>query len=159
MGHLANILDFHGVRRRKLPSVAFATPHLGYSDLARLIPGASDSVSSPSNSRPILKTVATHFLPRFCHRLDASMLAPAMLDLALITLVFSLQACALGAKSLHSAILCIYVLGFLVFAIEEDLYLSQKTTLSENAASCWAVAWATLFAGMLLGSSPARGLV
>ena len=159
MGHLANILDFQAVRRRKLPSVAFATPHLGYSDLARLIPGASDSVSSPSNSRPIPRTVATHFLPRFCHRFDAGMLAPAMLDLALITLIFSLQAWALGSKSLHSAILCIYVLGFLVFAIEEDLYLSHKTTLSENAASCWAVAWATLFAGMLLGSSPAHGLV
>jgi exopolysaccharide biosynthesis polyprenyl glycosylphosphotransferase len=87
------------------------------------------------------------------------MLAPAMLDLAVVTLIFSLQAWALGPKSLHSALLCIYVLGFLVFAIEEDLYVSQKTILSETAATCRAVAWPTIFAGMFLGWSPASGIL
>jgi hypothetical protein len=46
MGHLANILDFQTVRRRKLASAAFAAPHVGYSDVARLILGVSDSASS-----------------------------------------------------------------------------------------------------------------
>jgi exopolysaccharide biosynthesis polyprenyl glycosylphosphotransferase len=159
MGHVANILDFQAVRRPKLASVAFAAPHVGYSDLERLIPGASDSVPSASTSRPVLRKVAMHILPRFCHRFDARMLAPAMLDLAVVTLVFSLQAWALGPKSLHSALLCIYVLGFLVFAIEEDLYVAQKTILSETAATCRAVAWPTVFAGMFLGWSPASGML
>jgi exopolysaccharide biosynthesis polyprenyl glycosylphosphotransferase len=159
MGHVANILDFQAVRRPKLASVAFAAPHVGYSDLERLIPGASDSVPSTSTSRSVLRKVATHILPRFCHRFDARMLAPAMLDLAVVTLIFSLQAWALGPKSLHSALLCIYVLGFLVFAIEEDLYVSQKTILSETAATCRAVAWPTIFAGMFLGWSPASGIL
>jgi exopolysaccharide biosynthesis polyprenyl glycosylphosphotransferase len=157
MGQVANILDFRAVRRAKLASVAFAAPHVGYSELARLIPGASDSAPSTSHSRPILRTVAMHILPRFCHRFDARMLAPAMLDLALVTLVFSLQAWALGSKSLHSDLFCIYALGFLVFAIDEDLYLSQQPALSENAAACRAIAWATLFAGLFLVWSPARG--
>src|SRR5438270_290889 len=133
MGHLANSLDFHAVRRPKLASVAFTAPHVGYSELARLIPGASDGAPAPLNVRPILKTVATHFLPRFCHRFDASMLAPAMLDLALIILVSSLGTWVLGSQSLHLASLAVYGLSFLVFAIEEDLYLSQKTAMSENA--------------------------
>ena len=85
------------------------------------------------------------------------MLAPAVLDTALIILAFSLETWALGWQSLHSAILCIYLLSFLAFAIEEDLYLSQKTALSENAAACRAVAWATFFADLCLGWSPARG--
>jgi exopolysaccharide biosynthesis polyprenyl glycosylphosphotransferase len=157
MGHVANILDFHAVRRPKLASVAFAAPHVGYSDLERLIPGTSDSVPSASTSRSILKAIAMHILPRFCHRFDASMLAPAMFDLAVVTLVFSLQAWAMGPKSLHSALLCIYLSAFLAFAIEEDLYVGQKTTLWETAATCRAVAWPTVFAGMFLGSSPAHG--
>ncbi len=150
MRELANILDFQAVRRPKVPSAAFAAPHVGYSDLARLIPGASDSVTPASTSRPILRTVATHILPRFCHKFDARMLAPATFDLALITLVFALEAWVLGSKSLHSAIFCIYVLSFLVFAIEEDLYLPRKTSLPENAAACRAVAWATLLAAFFL---------
>jgi hypothetical protein len=145
MGHLANILDFQAVRRPKLASAAFAAPHIGYSDLARLIPGASNSVRSASTSPPILKTVAMHILPRFCHKFDAGMLAPAMLDLALITLVFAFEPLVLGSRSLHQVALCVYVLSFLFFALEEDLYLSRKTALSENAAACRAVAWATLF--------------
>jgi exopolysaccharide biosynthesis polyprenyl glycosylphosphotransferase len=157
MGHVANILDFQAVRRRKLPSVAFVAPHLGSSDLARLIPGASDSAPSPSNSRPILKTLAMHILPRFCLRFDARMLAPAMLDLALIILVSWLETWVLGSRSLHFASLAVYGLSFLVFAIEEDLYLSRKTAMSENAAVCRAVSWATVFAGMFLGWSPACG--
>jgi exopolysaccharide biosynthesis polyprenyl glycosylphosphotransferase len=157
MGHVANILDFQAVRRPKLASVSFAAPHVGYSDLERLIPGSSDSVPSASTSRPILRAVAMHILPRFCHRFDARMLAPAMLDFAVVTLVFSLQSWAMGPKSLHSALLCIYVLGFFVFAIEEDLYVAHRTILSETAATCRAVAWPTVFAGILLGWSAVRG--
>jgi exopolysaccharide biosynthesis polyprenyl glycosylphosphotransferase len=157
MGHLANILDFQAVRRPKLASVAFAAPHVGYSDLERLIPGVSDSASSASNSRPILKTVAMLFLPRFCHRFHARMLATAMLDVALITLLFPLESWAAGPKSLPSAILCIYVLSFLVFAIQEDLYFLQKTELLETAAACRAIAWATLFTVICLRWSSASG--
>jgi exopolysaccharide biosynthesis polyprenyl glycosylphosphotransferase len=155
MGHLANILDFQVVRRPKLASVAFPAPHIGYSALARLIPGASCSVPSDLSSRSILRTVAIHILPRFCRKFDARMVPPAMLDLALITLVFALGASVLGSKSIHSAILCVYLVSFVIFAIEEDLYVSQKTTLSENAAACRAVAWATLFATLFLGWRPA----
>jgi exopolysaccharide biosynthesis polyprenyl glycosylphosphotransferase len=157
MGHVANILDFHPGRRPKLASAALAAPHVGYSDLERLIPGVSDSAPSASNSRPILKTIAMFFLPRFWRRFDARMLAPAMLDLSLVTLLFSLQAWALGSKSLPPSILYIYALCFLVFAIQEDLYVSLKTALSENAAACRTIAWATLFTGVCLGWSPARG--
>jgi exopolysaccharide biosynthesis polyprenyl glycosylphosphotransferase len=156
MGHLANILDFQAVRRPKAPSAAFAAPHVGYSDLARLIPGAADSVPSASTSQPILRAVAMHILPRFCHRFEARMLPPAMLDMALITLIFVLQVGTLGSNSLHPAVFCIYVLNFLVFAIEEDLYV-LKTALSENAAACRAVAWATLFAGLFLKWPAAQG--
>ena len=79
-----------------------------------------------------------------------------MLDLALVTLVLLLQAWIMGSKSLHSATLCIYVLSFLVFAVEEDLYLSHKSALAESAAACRAIAWATLFAGVFLRSSSAN---
>jgi exopolysaccharide biosynthesis polyprenyl glycosylphosphotransferase len=85
------------------------------------------------------------------------MLASAMLDMALMTLVFFLEAWALGSKSLHSSVLCVYLLSFLVFAIQEDLYLLHKTSLPENAAACRAIAWATLFAGLFLRWSPADG--
>lgn len=84
------------------------------------------------------------------------MLAPAMLDLVLITLIFSLQAWMMGSKSLNSAILFIYILSFLVFAVEEDLYLPHKTRLPECAAACRAIAWATLFAGVFLMRAPGR---
>ena len=157
MGHLANILDFQAVRRPKVASAGFAAPHVGYSDLARLIPGESHSAASASTSRPILGTIATYFLPRFCQRFDSRMLAPAMLDLAIVTLVFSLQAWALGPKSLHPTILCIYVLTFLLSAVDEDLYLSHKTSLPEAAAACRAVAWATFFASTFLSWSSVRG--
>jgi len=157
MGHLANILDFQAVRRPKLASAAFVAPEVDYCDLARLIPGASNSVPSASTSRPVLRTVAMHILPRFCHKFDASMLAPAMLDLALITLVFAFEAWVLGSRSLHQVALCVYVLSFLFFAVEEDLYLSRKTALSENAAVCRAVVWATFLAGLFLRWSPVRG--
>ncbi|MGH9514930.1 MAG: sugar transferase [Terriglobales bacterium] len=80
-----------------------------------------------------------------------------MLDLVLVTLVFSLQAWMMGSRSLHSAILCIFILSFLVFGIEEDLYLSHKTSLPEITAACRVIAWATLFAGVFLRLSPARG--
>lgn len=82
------------------------------------------------------------------------MLAAAMLDVALITLVFCLEAWSLGLKSLHPVVLGIYVLSFVVFAIEEDLYVSHKTSLSETAAACRAIAWASLFAGVSLRWSP-----
>jgi exopolysaccharide biosynthesis polyprenyl glycosylphosphotransferase len=157
MAHVANILDFPPVRRPKLSSATFAAPNVGYSDLARLIPGASDSVPSASPTRPILVTIAMDSLPRFCHRFEARMLAPAMLDVALITLFFALETGALGPKSLHPVVLAVYVLSFLVFAIEEDLYLFHKTSLPENAAACRVVAWATLFASFFLRWSPEHG--
>jgi exopolysaccharide biosynthesis polyprenyl glycosylphosphotransferase len=157
MEHLANILDFQAVRRPKLASAAFAAPHVGYSDLARLIPGVSDSALSASTSRPMFRTVTMDFLPRFCHRFGARMLAPAMLDVALIAFVFALETWALRSKSLHLAALAIYLASFLIFAIEEDLYLSHKTSLPENAAACRAVTWATLFASVFLKWSSGRG--
>jgi exopolysaccharide biosynthesis polyprenyl glycosylphosphotransferase len=157
MAHVANILDFPPVRRPKLSSATYAAPHGDYSDLARLIPGASDSVPSASPTRPILVTIAMHSLPRFCHRFEARMLAPAMLDVVLITFLFALENGALGPKSFHPVVLVVYVLSFLVFAIEEDLYLFHKTSLQENAAACRAVAWATLFASFFLRWSPEHG--
>jgi exopolysaccharide biosynthesis polyprenyl glycosylphosphotransferase len=98
-------------------------------------------------------------LPRFCTRFDARLLPPAALDLTLISLIFALEAWALGSRSFHSAMVCAYGLSFFVFAIEEDLYLSQKTALSENAAACRAVLWATFVAGIFLRLSPERGSV
>lgn len=157
MGHLANILDFRAVRRPKVMSAAFAPAHVGYSDLARLIPGESNSAPTASTSRPILGTIAMYFLPRACHRFEADMLAPALLDLAVITLIFSLQAWALGSKSLHLAILGIFGLSFLFFAVDEDLYLPHQTNAQEAAAAGRAVAWATLFAGVLRSWPPLPG--
>ncbi|HEX3105825.1 MAG TPA: sugar transferase [Terriglobales bacterium] len=157
MGHLANILDFQAGRRPKVASAALAAPHVGDSDLARLIPGISDSEPLALTYPSILGTAAMHFLPRFCRRLDGGMLAPAMLDLSLLTLLFSLQVWALGSKSLPSPILCIYAFCFVVFAIQEDLYLSHKTEFSENAAACRAIVWATFFTGICLGWSAAPG--
>jgi exopolysaccharide biosynthesis polyprenyl glycosylphosphotransferase len=157
MAHVANILDFPPVRRPKLSSATYAAPHGDYSDLARLIPGVPDAVPPASPARPILTSVAMHSLPRFCQRFEARMLAPAMLDVALITLFFALETGALGPKSLHPVVLAVYVLSFLVFAIEEDLYLFHKTSLPENAAACRVVAWATLFASFFLRWSPEHG--
>jgi hypothetical protein len=157
MGDLANIFDFQSVRRPKLASAAFAAPHVDYSDVARLIPGVSDSASSASISQPQLKNLAMHFVPRLCHKFQAGMLAPAMLDVALMTLVISLEAWIVGSRPLHSVTLCIYLLSFLVFAIQEDLYVMHKASLPENAAACRAIAWATLFAGLFLGWSPVGG--
>lgn len=159
MGHIANILDFQTARRPQLASTAFAAPHVAYSDLTRLIPGASDSVPPALTSRPILRTIAMDVLPRFCTRLDARILAPAMLDLALITLVFAVETWVLGSRSLHLASVFIYILCFLFFAVEEDLYLPQKTALSENAAACRAILWAAFVAGLFLRWSPVRGSV
>jgi exopolysaccharide biosynthesis polyprenyl glycosylphosphotransferase len=156
MGQLANIIDFQTARRPKVASVAFTAPHVAYSDLQRLIPGASDSVPEGPTCRP-LTTIATDILPRFCHRFDASMLAPAMLDVALIILISSLGTWMLGQHSLHWATFGVYVSSFLIFAIEEELYRSQKTALSENAAICRAVGWATLFAGLFLRWPSTRG--
>ena len=156
MARHTNILDFEVVRRPKLASVAFAAPHVGYSDLARLIPGRSDSAQLPSASRPIVSTVAMHAIPRFCHKFHPRMLLPAMADLALITLLFSLQAWMLGSKSLHPPVLCIYTVIFIIFATEEDLYLWHKTSMPETAAACRAIGWATLFAGFFLRWSPSR---
>src|SRR5437764_3135002 len=157
MAHVANILDFPPVRRPKLSSATYAAPHGDYSDLARLIPGVPDAVPPASPARPILTSVAMHSLPRFCQRFEARMLAPAMLDVVLITFLFALENAALGPKSFHPVVLVVYVLSFLVFAIEEDLYLLHKTSLPENAAACRAVAWATLFASFFLRWSPEHG--
>lgn len=156
MGQVANILEFQGVRRAKVTSAAFAAPHVTYSDLERLIPGASALPAAPSD-RPTLTTIALDILPRFCRRFDARMLAPAMLDLALIVLVSSLETWLLPPRSLHAAMFGVFILSFLVFAIEEDLYLPHKTAWAGNAAACRAVAWAALFAGFFLKCLPARG--
>src|SRR3954447_4034163 len=126
MAHVANILDFPPVRRPKLPSATYAAPHGDYSDLARLIPGVPDAVPPASPARPILTSVAMHSLPRFCQRFEARMLAPAMLDVALITFLFALESGALGPKSFHPVVLVVYVLSFLVFAIEKTCTFSTR---------------------------------
>ncbi|MCU1272498.1 MAG: exopolysaccharide biosynthesis polyprenyl glycosylphosphotransferase [Acidobacteriaceae bacterium] len=173
MGHTANIIDFRAVHRPKATSAAvFAPVHAGYSDLARLIPGTSDDlsiekrlhgVSGPifAGSAPLLflSRLAAEIVPRFFKRFQATMLPPAILDLTLIVSVFVFETWLLGLSRLALSLssVCIYISAFLIFAVEENLYSQQKTTMSENGAAIRAVGWATLFGIFSLSWSEARG--
>lgn len=156
MGNIANIVDFEAIRRPKVLSAAFPEADVGHSDLARLIPGASDTFSAEPAPRSTLGGIAAEFLPRFCWQFEAPMLASTMLDVALIILVFSFETSAFGWRPLGLSPLYVYILAFLMFAMEEDLYANKKTALAENAATCRAVAWAMLFATLSLRWSSAR---
>jgi exopolysaccharide biosynthesis polyprenyl glycosylphosphotransferase len=172
MGHLAKIIDFQTLRRPKAASTGFALGPGGYSDLARLVPGLADSVSVGTQSdlngasiygvsapRPFLSRSAAELLPRFLHRIEATMLAPAMRDAALIILVFAFETSLLRSPrhAFELFTLLIFVVTFLIFAIQEDLYLGKKTTFAENAAAFRALGWTTLIAILSLRWLPARG--
>ena len=134
MGNIANIVDFEAIRRPKVVSTAFPAADVGCSELARLIPGSSDTFSSEPAPRSILGGIAAEFLPRFCRQFKAPMLASTMLDVALIILVFSFEASAFGWRPLGLSALYVYILAFLIFAMEEEVYAKKKTALAENMA-------------------------
>jgi exopolysaccharide biosynthesis polyprenyl glycosylphosphotransferase len=157
MGQIANIIDFEGMRRTKAARIPLPPVQVGNSDLARLVPGISNTSPDEAQPRSLLCAIAVEILPRFCRRFEAKMLAPAMLDSALIILVCAFEILMFGARTIHPGILCVYLLAFLIFAIEEDLYTTKKTAWEENVAACRAVAWAMLFASLSLSWSATRG--
>jgi exopolysaccharide biosynthesis polyprenyl glycosylphosphotransferase len=169
---IANIVDFQPGRRPKTATVAFPPTDVGYSDLARLIPGTGKSffvrtqsfgkkvpISTALSPRGYVRNIAAEFLPRFCQKFEAKMLAPAILDAALIILVFASEAWLLRPRALPLATVFVYVAAFLSLAIEEGLYSGNNTPLGQHGAACRAVALAALFASLSLGPSHIPGSV
>ena len=148
MGHLANLVEFQTLKRPKALSALLTPAQAGYSDLARLIPGSTDSISTGLANHPVRNRVAGQFLPGFCRRFEAAMAAPAILDSALIILIFVFEARLLHSGPFHWSALGIFISTFLIFGIEEDLYLRNRSSLAENCAVGWALFWPSLFAGI-----------
>jgi len=156
MGNIANIVDFQVMRRPKAASTAFAPAHVGYSDLARLVPGISGALAADPKPGSLLSVIAAEFLPRLCKQFEPTMLGSAIVDLALIILICACELWLFGARSLHRTTLGVYILAFLIFSIQEDLYAKKKTALAENASAFRAVVWAMLFASLSLSWSLTR---
>ena len=167
MANTTNIIAFRSPQRHKAVTATaeFAPVHSGYSDLARLVPGISDTpyfhnrsqnselasipISSDLRPRSYLSRVAAELQPRFFKRFRPSMLAPALLDAMLIIVVFAIQATGAGPSRsgiLNPATLCTYLAAFFIFSIGEDLYSPRKTATAENGAVVRAIGWATFFA-------------
>ncbi len=149
MGHLANVVEFQTLKRPKALSALLAPAPVGYSDLARLIPGSTDTPSAGEVGHSVRNRVAGRLLPRFCRRFEAAMAAPAILDSALIILMFVFAARLLHSGSFHWSALGIFISTFLIFGIEEDLYSRNRSSLAENCAVGWALFWPSLFASMV----------
>ncbi|HKW16059.1 MAG TPA: sugar transferase [Terriglobales bacterium] len=165
MGQLATILGF----RSQIRTPASPGLPLPVSNFARLIPGRSTdpepygevlekfptSTLAPDSYRQVLRKFLAELVPKLIDRVHAAMFVPAAIDVALIALAFSLEKFFLGDQetvALSSSLLFIYVIAFLVFAMEEGLYpAGEPTPSAEIAAAVRTVACATLFA--LLSSS------
>src|ERR1700726_3080847 len=133
MGHTANIIDFRAAPRLKAATAAGLPPGRGgYSDLARLIPGLSGDSSTEMqldnarsailvDSSPLsfLSRMAGELRPRFLKRFQATMVVPAILDIALIVLVcvFETRLLRLPRDLLSLSTVCIYISAFLIFSI------------------------------------------
>ena len=148
MGHFANVVEFQTRKRPKALSALLAPAQVGYSDLARLIPGSTDTISAGEVGHSGRNRVAG-LLPRFCQRFEAAMAAPAILDSALIILMFVFAARLLHSGSFHWSALGIFISTFLIFGIEEDLYSRNRSCLAENFAVGWALFWPSLFASKI----------
>jgi exopolysaccharide biosynthesis polyprenyl glycosylphosphotransferase len=148
MGQLANIVDFQTLKPPKSLSAALPPlPDIGYSDLARLIPGSVEPLPA-SQTQVISRRRFVELLPKFCRRFEVTMLGPAILDAALIVLVFIIEARLMHAGSFNWAALSIFTSTFFIFALEEDLYCRNRTALSEKCAVGWALLWPSILAGV-----------
>lgn len=193
MGQSANIFDVTGLRAalpmRPVPRTGSALP-----PNARLIPGAAhlNAVGGKKNSQSVLRQgswaanqqvlpllparLAQRLLPESLRRFHPSWLGVALMDAAMIAVVFFYATAfyptaifePIGLRidrplglvpPLHQATFLLFIVAFFFFATQEGLYSNCCRSLREEyAVVAKAVVWTTLFAGLSLLFSSWRTL-
>ena len=176
MGQIANIIDLRAYQGAKAPNIGpphgrvSATRSTVHSEFARVLPGVADDTpehpnvrTTGSRRRSHLSRIAAELGPRFLTRFQPAMLTAAVGDVTAISVIFLFEPHALwkhGPPVLNSAFLLAYVIFFVIFAAEENLYLRRtESTLSETGAALRTVVWATLLSSCCLGWTFSRTLI
>lgn len=165
MGQFANIIGFppfpHSQNR---PAILPSLETAAISNFARLIPGEShnrleqtealevvpeqNATALKMGAFTLVKKLSKELSPRLLERMNPGMLVPAASDLGLLTCVFVSEN-SLSKRwqpgTLNWSVLCIYLIAFTVFAIEEGLYSIRAGERKETAAAIRTTAWALLF--------------
>ena len=165
MGQFANIVGFPPFpHSQDQPAILPSLESAAISNVARLIPGEShDRLQQPEpleavpeqnaaslkiDAYALVKNLLRGLSPRFLERVNPGMLVPAAFDVFLLTFVFiseNLLSKCLRAETLNWSVLCIYLIAFTVFAIEEGLYSIRAGKRKETGAAIRTTAWALLF--------------
>ena len=156
MGDIANIVDLQGSTRAKPLSATYAGEAIR-SEWARLVPGGSNMVpaapqrladalpgSAQRGLRSLLRVTLAELRPKFFAELAGWMVAPAIVDVALIILVYAFVCRLTTSGRSNEIILFIYLSVFLIFAAEENLYSQFGSVIAETCAVLRTSLWPML---------------
>src|SRR5713101_7256401 len=183
MGQAANIFDAATLRRPILP-VSLLRVYPGTPATARLIPGAGNLISTATKKdsqsvmrdgswgatshlmSPVVARAAVGLLPQFFRQFNPARLGAAMVDVSVISLVFSLESAILvsplrSQAAHHPATLGFSIAVFLLLATQEGLYSKHHVGLSRQCAlTAKAMLWTILLTSAALkGSSSMSDLL
>src|SRR5579863_3411453 len=178
MGQTAAIFDAAGQREPQLAMAAVPHADPGTPASARLIPGAGNPLRTAEKNIPrrerlnrswesVLPNIpafvagaTVNLLPQFSRRFCPARLGVAVLDVAVITLVFlksGFFASALrdsDTPPLNVITRVFFIVVFLLFAIQEGLYSkSRKTLWAQCGLGAKAILWTTLLTSLALKCS------
>lgn len=161
MGQIANIVEFPIINGATPQSHRPPSSHSGGSSFERLMPGASrESAREKSTARMkdkpwLLSRLAFKIAPRVFEKFDPAKLPVAVMDSALIALVFALAHRVFTYQTQVVPGLTLYLVLFLGFSVEEGLYSRQfSPPVSESEALLRTTLWATGLFVFLSASFP-----
>lgn len=167
---IAKVVEFRATTQaRSTAPIDSAASNSRFPEFARVVPG----ISRKNRRKPLLslrtipivgnddrdkkvhaRSIAEELKPRVFERFEPAMLPRMLMDMAVVIAVFRIEQWCFGLvlhRAFTSLPLWFYLLGFLFFSIEEDVYSSpRQSTVAECGAMVRALAWATLLAGFSL---------